>query len=222
MLKENERFDDLLINNYKIIQNELEYCFTSDATKLGNFVKAKPSDKVVDLCSGSGIVGILAYLNNNLQDVTFVELQEHLADMCLRTIKYNNFKGMKVINKKLQGINKEIGTGKYDIVLCNPPYKKENNGFKNEKESIAICKHQITVTLDEIIKEASALLKFGGYFYLVNKESELVDIVCNLRKYNLETKEIVINTNNNKGNGTVFIKAKKGGKSGVKVMFNTL
>ncbi len=221
-LKENERFDDLFVNNYKIIQNKTEYCFTSDATKLANFVNAKRNDRVVDLCSGSGIVGICVYLNNIPKEIVFVELQEYLADMCSRTIKYNGFSNMRVINKKLQGISSELGREAYEIVVCNPPYKKENTGLKNEKESIAICKHQIMVSIDEILEEASKLLKFGGTFYIVNKEQELANLIYLLKKYNLETKEIVVNTNNNKGNGTIFIKAVKGGKSGVRIRFNAL
>ena len=59
----------------------------------------------------------------------------------------------------------------------------------NEKKSIAICRHQITVTIEEIVEEASKLLRFGGSLYLVNKESELADLICLCRKYNLETKE---------------------------------
>lgn len=222
MIKDNERLDDLMCNNYHIIQDPSEYCFTSDATKLGNFVKCKKSDKVVDLCSGSGIVGIVVYMNNGC-NITFVELQEHLADMCTRTIAMNGFEGMNVINDRLQGIHKSIGQEKYDVVVCNPPYfKKDDASIINEKESIAICRHQITVSIEEIVGEASKLLRYGGSLYMVNKESELVDLVCLCRKYNLETKEIVVNTNNNKGNGTVFIKATKGGKAGVKVKFNAL
>lgn len=221
MIKENERLDDLMCDGYKIIQNPDEYCFTSDATKLGNFVNAKKTDNIVDLCAGSGIVGIIVHLNHK-SNITFVELQSHMADMCQRTIEYNKFENMKVVNEKLQGIHKLLGQEKFDIVTCNPPYKKPNTSILGEKESIAICKHQLTVTIEEIIEEASKLLKFGGSLYMVNKESELVDLVCICRKYNLEAKEIVVNTNNNKGNGTVFIKATKGGKSGVKVKFNAL
>ena len=220
MIKGNERLDDLMCNGYQIIQDPTEYCFTSDATKLANFVKCKKTDKVVDLCSGSGIVGILVYLNNK-SNITFVELQEHMADMCNRTIQMNGFEGMTVINDRLQGVHKTIGNELYDVVVCNPPYFKADT-CKNEKESIAICRHQITVTIEEIVAEANKLLRFGGSLYLVNKESEMADLICLCRKYNLETKEIVVNTNNNKGNGTVFIKATKGGKVGMKIKFNAL
>lgn len=211
-----------MCNGYQIIQNPDEYCFTSDATKLANFVKSKKTDKVVDLCAGSGIVGIVVHLNNK-SNITFVELQEHMADMCNRTIQLNKFEGMTIINDKLQGIHKVIGNETFDVVVCNPPYfKKNDDSIMNEKESIAICRHQITVTIDEIVEEASKLLRFGGSLYLVNKESELADLICLCRKYGLETKEIVVNTNNKKGNGTVFIKATKGGKVGVKIKFNAL
>ena len=72
------------------------------------------------------------------------------------------------------------------------------------------------VTLEEIILEASKLLKFGGSFFTVNKEDRLVDIICLCRKYNLETKEIKV-IKSTKGSNIVLVKAKKGGKSGVKI-----
>ena len=73
MIKDNERLDDLMCNGYQIIQNPDEYCFTSDATKLANFVKCKKTDKVVDLCAGSGIVGILVHLNNFFLDISIIK-----------------------------------------------------------------------------------------------------------------------------------------------------
>ena len=60
MIKPNERLDDLQFNNLFIIQNKDGYCFTSDAVALANFVRGGVKDTMVDLCSGSGIIGILA------------------------------------------------------------------------------------------------------------------------------------------------------------------
>ena len=45
MLKDNERLDDLQFNNLYIIQNSKDYCFTSDAIALANFVKVKSDIK---------------------------------------------------------------------------------------------------------------------------------------------------------------------------------
>ena len=218
ILKNNERLDDLQFNNLYIIQNPDEYCFTSDAVALANFVHVSNFGRMVDLCSGSGVVGILANAKNKIKDVTFVEVQEYLADMSKRSIEYNKIDNISVVCNKLQGIHKKIGAEVFDVVACNPPYKAQ--GATNdigEKESIAICKHEIMVTLEEIILEASKLLKFGGAFYIVNKEERLTDIICLCRKYNLEPKEIKI-LKSQKGANIILLKAKKGGKSGIKIL----
>ena len=76
LIKNNERLDDLQINNLYIIQNPDEYLFTSDAVALANFAHVSNYGKVVDLCSGSGVVGILVNAKNKVQDVTLVEVQE--------------------------------------------------------------------------------------------------------------------------------------------------
>lgn len=216
-LLENERLDDLQLNGMYIIQNKSEYCFTSDAVALANFVHVSNNGRVVDLCSGSGVIGILISAKNKVQDVTLVEIQEYLTDMSRRSIEYNKIKNISVVNSRLQGISNTLGIGTFDCVVCNPPYKTTGSASKlSKKESIAICKHEITVTLEEIINEASALLKFGGNFYTVNKEERLTDLICLCRKYKLEPKELKI-LKSSKGASIVLLKCKKGGKSGLKI-----
>ena len=217
ILKTNERFDDLQFNNLFIIQDKDGYCFSSDATNLANFVHVSNYGRVVDLCSGSGVIGILVNAKNKVKDVTLVEIQENLADMSKRSIEYNKIKNISVVNSKLQGVSKIIGEGDFDVVTCNPPYKKQGTASQLSKnDSVAICKHEIVVTLEEIILEASKLLKFGGYFYVVNKEERLTDIICLCRKYNLEPKELKV-IESISGANIIMVKAKKGGKSGLKI-----
>jgi tRNA1(Val) A37 N6-methylase TrmN6 len=217
MLKETERLDDLQYNNLYIIQDKNEYCFTSDAVALANFVKVPRGGKVVDLCSGSGVIGILVSAKNNVSKTVLVEYQEKLADMSKRSIEYNKLSSIEVVNKKLQNIHKLIGNSCYDVVLCNPPYKKSGTTkLVNEKESIAIARHEIEVTLEEIVLEASKLLKYGGDFYIVNKEERLTDMMVLFRQYNIEPKELKILTSN-KGANVVMLKGRKGGKSGIKI-----
>ena len=217
LIKENERLDDLQFNNLFIIQDTKGYCFTSDAVALANFVKVKNGGKLVDLCSGSGVIGILASAKNKVSKTILVEIQECLADMSKRSIEYNGLDSIDVVNAPLQNVSKSIGVGVYDAVVCNPPYKKCGTAkMLNENESIAIARHELTVTLEEIIKEASVLLKFGGEFYIINKEERLTDMIVLLRKYHLEPKVLKI-LPSTKGANVVMLKAKKGGKSGIEI-----
>lgn len=217
MLKNNERLDDLQFNNLYIIQSSDEYSFTSDAIALANYVHVSNYGRVVDLCSGSGVIGILVNAKNRVKDVTLVEIQAGLADMSARSIEYNKLQNFTVVNKELQGIHKIIGENTFDVVVCNPPYRILDDKQKiNEKENIAIARHEVKVTLEEIIAEASRLLKFGGNFYIVNQEDRLVDMLTYLRKYKLEPKEMKVLLNK-KGN-MVMLKAKKGGKCGIKIL----
>ena len=212
-MKENERLDDLQFNNLFIIQNKDEYSFTSDAIELANFVHVSNYGRLVDLCSGSGVIGILVNAKNKVKDVTLVEIQESLADMSRRSVGYNKLSNFKIVNKPLQNIHKEIGQNAFDVVVCNPPYGQNNK--TNMKENIAIARHEIKVTLEDIVCEASKLLKFGGDFYIVHQEDRLVDIFVLFRKYGIEPKELKI-IKNQKGK-MVMVKGKRGGKSGLKI-----
>lgn len=215
-LKENERLDDLQLNNLYIIQNVNEYLFTSDAVALANFVKVKNNGTIVDLCSGSGIIGILVQAKNNVSKTILVELQSHMADMSKRTIEYNRLENIEVVNSKLQGVHKIIGGG-YDVVVCNPPYKKVGTAkLLNEKQSVSIARHEIEVTLEEIIEESNKLLKYGGELYLINKEERLVDMMTLCRKFDIEPKELKI-LPSSKGANVVMLRCKKGGKGGLKI-----
>lgn len=215
MLKPNERLDDLQFNNLFIIQNPDLYCFTSDAVELCNFVKCGAKDRIVDLCSGSGIIGILAQAKTKAKQVYLVEIQESLADMSKRSVEYNKLTNVEVVNAPLQNIHKQIGDG-FEVVVCNPPYKITNGGELSEKPEIAMCKHEITVTLEEIVCEASKLLKFGGKFYTVNKEERLTDLFCLMRKYNIEPKVLKLR-HSTKGANIILVEGKKGAKSGLKI-----
>ena len=77
-----------------------------------------------------------------------------------------------------------------DCVVTNPPYKKANTGFKNEDETQTIARHEVKCTLEDVVQQASKLLKDKGEFYMVHRAERLVDIMCLLRKYRLEPKKV--------------------------------
>ena len=227
-LQKDERLDDLQYNNLYIIQNKYNYCFSSDAVLLCNFVKAKKTDTIVDLCSGSGVVGILAQAKTNAKQLYMIELQKELANMCERSIEYNGLQDKaKVFCCDIVDAQKilfqETSKKQFDVVCVNPPYYLPTQKKLSGKEQIDIAKFELRLNLNSICKVASDLLKFGGKFFMINDSDRIAEIIQTMQKHDLQPKvlEFVFPKPNTKSN-VVLIEAIKAGKSGINVVCKNL
>lgn len=191
-LKENERIDDLEYKGLKIIQNKDGFCFGVDSVLLSDYAKnIKKNSRVIDIGTGTGIVGLLLCKKTNLQKIYGIEIQEEVADMATRSVKLNNLEDkFEIINTNIKDIFEILNKYEYDVVVTNPPYKKENTGVTSIEKKQLISRHEIECTLEDIISQSSKLLKDLGEFYMVHRAERLVDIMCLLRKYKLEPKNI--------------------------------
>ncbi len=191
-LKENERIDDLQFKNLKIIQNEKCFCFGIDAVLLSNFAKnMKRNDLVVDLCTGTGIVAILLAGKTTAKKIIGVEIQENIAEMASRSVKLNELEDrVEIINENLLNLKEKIKAGTVDAITVNPPYIEKGTGIINEEDTLTISRHEISCTIEDIIKESARMLKTNGSFYMIHKVERLVDIFCIMRKYKIEPKRI--------------------------------
>ncbi|MBQ9081592.1 MAG: methyltransferase [Clostridia bacterium] len=218
-LSSGEVLDELLIDNFKIVQNVNFYRFTSDSVLLSKFAKAKMGDEVADFCSGSGIVGLHFYALNQktVKRVTLFEMQPELYDMSLKTISLNGLEEkFSAVNCKVQEIPKEY-TEKFSLILCNPPYEK--GGFENKDYKKAVCRKELFLTLSELATAASRCLKFGGRFVLCHRADRLAEVVYTLHAYGMEVKRIQPVAGRREAEPyLVLIEAVKGGKAGVKLL----
>ena len=191
-LKENERIDDLQFKDLKIIQNSQGFCFGIDAILLSDFAKdMKKSELVVDLCTGTGVIPILLAGKTEAKKIIGVEIQEECADMAKRSVALNNLENrVEIINVDLKLLKNVIPSATVDVVTVNPPYMKKGTGVINEKNAIIISKHEVSCTLEDVIKEAARLLKFNGEFYMIHKSERIADVFCTMRKYKIEPKRV--------------------------------
>ena len=75
--------------------------------------------RVIDLCTGSGCIGISIDINNSYLDVTISDISTEALKVC--EINKNNLKSnVKIIKLDLNSIS-EVNR-KYDIIISNPPY----------------------------------------------------------------------------------------------------
>lgn len=220
LLNEDERIDDLEFKNLKIIQNKNNFCFGIDSVILSDFAKNIKKDSIVlDLGTGTGIIGILLCEKTKLKHITGIEIQKEVADMAGRSIKLNKLENkFKILNEDIKEINKIFKKESIDAIVTNPPYKKKDTGIKNLNEIHLISKHEIKCELEDIIKISSELLKNNGEYYMVHRPDRLADIIYLLRKYKLEPKNIsFVYPNIEKEPNLILIKAIKNAKPFLKI-----
>ena len=219
-LKENERIDDLEIENLKIIQRKDGFCFGIDSVLLSDFAKKiKPDSNILDLGTGTGILGFLLIAKTKLKKVIGVEVQSEIADMATRSIQLNNLEEkFEIINCNIKELDQKLRNDYYDAIVMNPPYKKENSGLKNENKVKLISRHEIEADLSDFIKISFKMLKDKGTLYVVHRAERLADIICEMRKYKMEPKRVrFVFSNRESDCKLVLIEAVKNGNSFLKV-----
>lgn len=209
---------DYLNEQYKIIQDDALYKFTSDSILLSRFVTAQKGEVVADFCAGGGVVGLNFYAENTgVASVTFFEAQKELAALSEESISLNGLSDkMKVENVRLQDIPAEY-VEKFSLILCNPPF--ENAGFENADPKKASCRKELSLTLEELIASAKRCLKFGGRFVLCHRADRAAEVVYSLHEAGLEPKLMQFVTGRaGREPYLVLISAKKGARAGVRVL----
>lgn len=220
LLKENERIDDLEINNLKIIQRNDGFCFGIDSVLLSDFAKnIKNNSNVLDFGTGTGILGFLLIEKTKLKKVIGIEVQPEIADMAARSIKLNNLEEkFEILNSNIKDLDKKLKIDFYDAIITNPPYKKTDSGMQNDNEIKLISRHEVKANLSDFIKMSFKMLKDKGTLYMVHRPERLVDIISEMRLNKLEAKRIrFVYSNKNSEAKLVLIEAVKNGKSFVKI-----
>jgi len=218
-LKPGERVDDLHRNEYQIIQNTKKFCFGMDAVLLSGYAKVNSGESVLDLGTGTGIIPILLEAKTQGKHFTGLEIQEESADMARRSVALNKLEDkVDIVVGDIKEASARFGPASFDVVTSNPPYMNHNHGLVNPGEAKAIARHEILCTLEDVIREASKVLKPNGRFYLVHRPFRLVEIINTLTAYKLEPKRMkLVYPYVDKEPNMVLIECVKGGKSMIKV-----
>lgn len=219
-LKDNERIDDLQLKNENgkelvIIQNSSYFCFGMDAVLLANMTKIRKGDKVLDLCTGNGIIPIILSAKSKASEIHGVEIQKNIAEMAERSLKINELNDtVKIFCDDL----KTFSGRDYDVITCNPPYKKVGSGIISENKEMSIARNEICCNLEDVISSSYKMLKPNGRLYLIQRPERLCDTLYLMRDYSIEPKSIrFIHSNSKKSPFLFLVEGMKDANSFLKV-----
>lgn len=222
MVHDDERVNYLLAEeDMRIIQSPSVFSFSLDAVLLARFAYIPyKKGNILDLCTGNGVIPLLLSRRSESR-ITGVELQHRLYDMAVRNVALNQLEHqIHMIHGDLKDMPKQLGNGPFDAVTCNPPYfPTPSQELINENEHLAIARHEIHCTLEEVVWACSRLVRSGGKVSLVHRPGRLIDLIELFRKYKLEPKRIqFVYPREGKEANMLLIEGVRDGKSDVKIV----
>ena len=220
-MKEEKVINDLVyFNNLKIVQNKNYFNFSLDSVLLPSFVELTPNTKMIlDLCTGNAPVPLILSTKTKAK-IIGVELQKEIYELAKESIEINNINNIELINDDAKNIVNKYETDTFDVITCNPPYFKYNNtSIINENDVKSLARHEISITLNDIIKISKKLLKNGGSLCLVHRTDRIIEIIELMKENNIEPKRIsFIYPKWDKESNLVLIDGRKNAKPGLKLL----
>lgn len=212
-IREDETLDDLQLKGLHLIQKKNAFRFGIDAVLLANFAEVKRKHRVIDLCTGTGIVPLIIEGKKEPKNILGIEIQDEFVEMANRSAKINN------ISEKVTFLQGDLKDKKFlkaiekaDVVTVNPPYKLNSAGILNSEDKLAVARHEILCSLEDVIVAARILLKDNGRLYMVHRPERLADILCLMRKHKIEPKNIrMIHPNSKKAPNIVLVEGQRDG-----------
>lgn len=200
-----------LNNGYKLIQKKDGFRFSVDAVILSDFFSPTKKGKILDIGCGNGIIPILLYSKGKGEDITGVEIQEENCELALKNVKLNNLEEyIKIENSDV----KEYPKGNtFDYIISNPPYMEVDGKKQNILSCKSIARHELTLNLYDLIRNAKRLLKPMGSITLVHRSYRFTDISRILEDCGFSLKRVrFVYYSKDRNSNLVLVEAFKGKK----------
>lgn len=214
------RIDEIGFGGLKLLQDTDAFCYGVDSVLLADMCRAGSGDRVLDLCSGNGVVSFIVTAKFGPGSVTGVEIQEAAVELARKSAELNGFDDrVSFVCADAADIPELFEAGSFDVVVCNPPYFEKGSGVSSESHARHIARHEDSSGLADFLGAAAYALKKGGEMYMIHRPERLADIMCLARESGLEPKTMrMVCPYSGKAPNMVLLRLVKGGKKELTVL----
>lgn len=207
--------------NLRIVQDTEWFNFSLDSVLLANFVTLRTNTKkIIDLGTGNAPVPIILSTKTKAE-IYGVEIQSNIYNLAIKSINLNNLGGqIKILNEDIKLLGRLFETDTFDVITANPPYFKiSNSNYVNNNKYKTIARHEISMTIEDVLCISKKLLKNNGHLAIVHRPERLLEILNKMKDYNIEPKRLrFVYPKKNMECNMVLIEGAKNGKEGLKIL----
>jgi tRNA1Val (adenine37-N6)-methyltransferase len=186
-----ETLDTLSTGGIQILQPRKGYRYSLDALILPFFMDLEAGSSILELGAGCGVIALLLARRCPTCRVTAVELQHRLYRLMEKNLLLNGLVDrIRPVREDIRSISTRFHPESFDSVCANPPFRKAHSGRISPNAERAIARHEIALSLEELVGVAAHLLRKEGRFSLIYLPERLDDLLQGLTRNCLEPKRI--------------------------------
>lgn len=172
-----------------VFQSRDGYRFSIDAVLLAAHADPRPGEKVVDLGTGCGIVLLMMAFRRPDIRMVGVEIQERLADIASLNVRENNMTDrIEIVRADIRELSSGAVSGPVDLLVANPPFRKARSGRVNPHQEKAGARHEVFITLPEVMAAARRLLRTGGRLVVVYPADRAAEVLAGMDRAGIAPK----------------------------------
>lgn len=175
---------DLALRGWGLYQRRGGLRFSIDAVLLGHFIQASDKARILDACTGTGIVAFILAARYPQARIHGIDIQPQLIDACLASRDRNGIDPDKLsfavadMRQRTPALQRQ-----FDIITCNPPFFKVGHGAANPDSETALARHEHTCTLEDVFRFAAYALRERGRLALIHRAARADEVLACARQY---------------------------------------
>ena len=202
-----------------IKQGTAGYRFSIDAILLAHHTDTNAGERLLDLGTGCGIMPIILTYRNPDIHVYGIEIQDELANLAASNVDANHMRNrITVLCRDMRNLKPDMIGGPVDVIVCNPPYRKPNSGRLNPDPQRAVARHEIKVSLIDVLQTVRCMLRTAGRFVTIYTAQRSAELLSQMRLGGIEPKFIrTIHSQLDAAAKLILVVGVKGARPGTKI-----
>jgi tRNA1Val (adenine37-N6)-methyltransferase len=154
--------------SFRIAQDRCAMKVTTDACLFGAIVAANIQQdsnerRVLDIGTGTGLLSLMVAQNHPNLKIEAIEVQSADAEQAFENIEASPWK------ERISVLHADVRTfmpaGKYDVIICNPPFYQ--NEITSASQGKNIAHHNAGIDLQTLLSLIPGLLSAKGEYWLL-------------------------------------------------------
>jgi len=206
---------EILKNGTKVFTSET-HRVNADGPLLAAFIEPKGGERLLDMCSGSGIVPLWLYDRGFRGETAAVEIQPDAAALFKKAVRANQIDSISILEMDHRDFS---GARKFDIVSCNAPYFTDKNGALSREPGRAAARSAAENSVFDMAVSAARNLKEGGRFCCCWPPGRAESLFAALRQAQLSLKRLrLCRHSESKPPWLMLVEARLRGGEGLRVL----